>query len=111
MSILNRLRQGVNRHTAPNETQSTSTAHDTEIQTVTETMTAGKDAEAGVFPDGGPPEKNPDDLAPTRDAQLGVQKAEAVTLVWTKKWLAGLLLKYDLPSFVCTYGTQCCMPF
>lgn len=38
-------------------------------------------------------EKNIDDAEPDPGAQLGVQKIEAVTLVWNKKWLAALLVK------------------
>lgn len=34
---------------------------------------------------------------PTPDAQLGVQKIEAITLAWTKKSLAALLIMYALP--------------
>lgn len=33
--------------------------------------------------------------APDQDAQRGVQEMEAVTLVWTKKSLAALLILYD----------------
>lgn len=38
-------------------------------------------------------EKNIDDAEPDPGAQLGVQKIEAVTLTWGKKWLAALLIK------------------
>lgn len=45
-------------------------------------------------------EKNIDDAEPDPGAQLGVQKIEAITLTWDKKWLAALLVKHvhPLPS-------------
>lgn len=38
-----------------------------------------------------------DDEKPTEDAQNGVRKIEAVTLAWSKKSLAGVLILYVLP--------------
>ena len=101
MPILDHLRRGVGSNTLPNEAQTTSTTHDAEIQRVAETITGEKGTEAAAYPDGAPPEKDLDDLAPNQDTQLGVQQIEAVTLVWTKKWLAALLFKYVLPRGVC----------
>jgi hypothetical protein len=38
-------------------------------------------------------EDDKEEIVPDQDAQVGVQKIEAVTLVWTKKSLAALLIK------------------
>lgn len=61
-----------------------------EIQAAT-TAPANQDREAQILPDDS---KNFEDVVPTQDAQTGVQKIEAVTLTWTKKSLAGLLILY-----------------
>ena len=47
----------------------------------------------------GGPEFDEKAAVPSQDAQLGVQKIEAVTLAWTKKSLAGLLVKYGILFF------------
>jgi hypothetical protein len=38
--------------------------------------------------------KVPEEAVPAGDAQHGIQKIEAVTLTWSKKSLAALLIKY-----------------
>ncbi|KEY74656.1 hypothetical protein S7711_08423 [Stachybotrys chartarum IBT 7711] len=43
-------------------------------------------------PDDHLPGKTLNDAVPDHDAQLGVRKIEAVTLAWTKTWLAALLV-------------------
>lgn len=85
MSFLNKLRPGIGRE-RPTDAQAASTIEDTEIQVVPATT----DAEG---PDDTPPEKVHGDAVPSQDAQLGVQKVEAVTLAWSKRWLAALLIK------------------
>lgn len=44
--------------------------------------------------EGDTPEEDKEAMAPDQNAQAGVQKIEAVTLVWTKRSLAALLIKY-----------------
>lgn len=89
MSFLNKIRSpkgdGPERAQAPN-------FEDVEIQQVANARTAEKTdtaVDANV-------EKDPKDEieTPTHDAQLGVQKIEAITLAWTKKSLAALLIMY-----------------
>jgi hypothetical protein len=46
--------------------------------------------------------KLPEEAVPAGDAQHGIQKIEAVTLTWSKKSLAALLVKY-----VRRYKTLC----
>lgn len=68
------------------------TPADTEAQ---QTTTVTQDKESGhpneIL------EKNIDDAEPDPGAQLGVQKIEAITLTWDKKWLAALLVKHVRP--------------
>lgn len=64
---------------------------DAEMQT-TAAATAPRQEEITAIPDEEHPEKVRD-AVPDPDAQLGVRKIEAVTLAWTKKWLAALLIK------------------
>jgi len=85
MSFLNRLRPGIGRE-RPTDAQAASTIEDTEIQVVPATTDTGD-------LDDTPIEKAQDDAVPSQDAQLGVQKVEAVTLAWSKRWLAALLIK------------------
>lgn len=90
MTLLDHLRSGVSRKPADN-TPATVAVEDPEtIRPVTHKVHANeKDAEAGFSDD----VSKPWDLAgPDEDAQLGVQKIEAVTSVWTKKSLATLLI-------------------
>lgn len=51
--------------------------------------------------DGDVVEKPADDAIPDQEAQLGVQKIEAITLSWSKLGLAIMLIKYVSlqPSF------------
>lgn len=91
MSFLNRIR-AVAARDAPNDPPATSTAQDAEMQV--NTNAANNNKEIGVVvPDDMPDDKIPEESVPARDAQIGVQKIEAVTLAWTKKWLAALLFK------------------
>lgn len=62
-----------------------------------EIQSDSRDIEADIRPTspvGGDPEKPADDAVPAQDAQLGVQKIEAVTLSWSKLGLIALLVKY-----------------
>jgi hypothetical protein len=71
---------------APNDSLAATTAHDPEIQAVTDGADVGN---SGVV---GAEWLNDKDVVPTEDAQHGVQKMEAVTLAWTKKSLAAMLI-------------------
>lgn len=90
MSFLNKIRspkgEGPERAQAPN-------VEDVEIQKVAEARTAEEETDTAVNAN---VEKDPKDEieTPTHDAQLGVQKIEAITLAWTKKSLAALLIMY-----------------
>lgn len=85
MALLDRLRPGAKGSQEPTTT--------TEVQT---TDSAAKTSHAPVT-DAEALEKNIDDAEPDRDAQVGVQEIEAITLGWNKKWLAALLIKYVEP--------------
>ncbi len=78
---------------APDNTQAASSVNEPEIQVVT-TDTAAVTAD---FPDDIYLQK----VTPNQDAQRGVQKIEAVTIAWSRKSLAALLIKYICPRSVC----------
>lgn len=103
MSFLHKLPFGFGRKKTPEVTQTVSTVGDQEVQPVTERIepasTEKNEAEAGVGV--GFPEDTKE--VPSEDAQRGVQRIEAVTLVWTKKSLAGMLISYVCPQI--TKGT------
>lgn len=67
---------------------------ETEMQVNTAPAVPSKQAKSEQ-PDDITLDKSLDDAVPNRDTQLGVQKIEAVTLAWSKKWLAALLIKYE----------------
>ncbi|KAI6082326.1 putative transporter [Hypoxylon rubiginosum] len=64
---------------------------ETEMQVNTAPAVPSKQAKSEQ-PDDITLDKSLDDAVPNRDTQLGVQKIEAVTLAWSKKWLAALLI-------------------
>ncbi|KAL9945074.1 hypothetical protein D7B24_005773 [Verticillium nonalfalfae] len=86
MAILDNLKNAVGRKTG-GDAEAAAPAADLEIQAAP--ATAGADGGA-IYDD----EKNaiPDELVPSKDAQLGVQKIQAVTLTWTKGYLAACLI-------------------
>lgn len=88
---MNRLRPGGERQT-PTSTQAASTV-DEEIQVATDRTASRNEAGTGLH-ELTLEDKDHNDAVPNREAQLGVQKIEAVTLAWTKRWLAALLIKY-----------------
>ncbi|KPM40487.1 Siderophore iron transporter mirB [Neonectria ditissima] len=87
MSFLNKLRPG-----PANDAHGVSVVNDPETQTGPEISAAEKETGYNETGAGIPDDKTESDEAPTKDAQLGVQKIEAVTLVWTKTSLAALLI-------------------
>lgn len=86
MAILDNLKNAVGRKTG-GDAEAAAPAADLEIQAAP--ATAGADGGA-IYDD----EKNaiPDELVPSKNAQLGVQKIQAVTLTWTKGYLAACLI-------------------
>ncbi|KAM0330506.1 hypothetical protein ACHAQA_003452 [Verticillium albo-atrum] len=88
MAILDSFKNAVGRKPA-GDAQDSPAAHDLEIQAAPTTVGVDE-KEGGVYDD----EKNaiPDELVPSKDAQLGVQKIQAVTLTWTKSYLAACLI-------------------
>ncbi|KAK7423513.1 hypothetical protein QQX98_000970 [Neonectria punicea] len=83
MSFLNKLRPG------PATDNQGVSAVDPESHAVPE-ISAAEKKETG-YNEANTDDKTESDEAPARNAQFGVQKIEAVTLVWTKVSLAGLL--------------------
>ncbi|KAK5046119.1 hypothetical protein LTR84_008576 [Exophiala bonariae] len=65
---------------------------DVEIQNVTNDNTTEEKNDATAIDDHGDTDLKDEIEAPTQDAQLGVQKIEAITLAWTKRSLAALLI-------------------
>lgn len=65
-------------------------------------VNTGKNGETGLTEGHIDWVKVPDEVVPTADAQHGIQKIEAVTLTWSKKSLAALLIKYvfDHPTAI-----------
>ncbi|KAI1370189.1 putative transporter [Hypoxylon crocopeplum] len=66
-------------------------AEATEMQIDAVTAAPSKRVNSGR-PDDVALDKTLDDAVPNRDTQFGVQKIEAVTLAWSKRWLAALLI-------------------
>ncbi|KAI0123171.1 putative transporter [Xylariales sp. AK1849] len=90
MAVLDKLRPGVG-HKTPNDTHVASTFDDPEIEMSSDTVAHNKEAGAG-FPDDAANDRSHGEAAPSEDTQRGVKKIEAVTLTWTKKSLAALLI-------------------
>lgn len=93
MLSLNKLQSTLGRK-APHADQ---TAGNTDIQMVADDERGPHDEDL---------DKGNDDAVPNRDAQLGIRKIEAVTLAWTKPWLAALLIKYGSPSLCARFDTE-----
>jgi hypothetical protein len=102
MSFLKKLRNGGDNSNEHPQVHSKSGNADPEIQ-ATDNATAStglNEKEITAITDATPG----DDISamkeamPTDTAQLGVQKIEAITLTWTKPWLAALLGLYVSPT-------------
>src|SRR4051794_28425554 len=91
MSFLSKLRSTKSdtpeRASAPN-------VEDVEIQKVTNSNTTEEKNDETAIDDNGDRDLKDEIETPTQTAQLGVQKIEAITLAWTKKSLAALLIMY-----------------
>lgn len=90
MSILDKIRSGAGQRA--NEPQTNNTVSESEIEAARITVNPDKN-EAGGDPEHDSASGKPDNAVPSEDVQVGVQKIEAVTLVWTKKSLVFLLVK------------------
>lgn len=87
MAFSNMLRRGVGDQ-APNDSQELSSVENPNSPVASKTAATDSREAGGEFTD-----KDVEAL-PSRDAQRGVQNIQAVTLAWTKKSLAALLILY-----------------
>lgn len=83
-----------------NNAQSSLTAEGPDVQVARDTPTSGK-VTGNDFPDETFPDKEANEALPDHNAQGGIQKMEAVTLVWTKTSLIFLLTKYVAVFALC----------
>lgn len=100
MSFLNKLRSGKSEepNTVPPVPTATTNAEDLEIQRDNGDVVAMTEQKTAVAADDNADEDLKDEVErPDADAQLGVQKVQAITLAWTKKSLAALLILYAMP--------------
>ncbi|KAF2012866.1 putative siderophore-dependent iron transporter [Aaosphaeria arxii CBS 175.79] len=98
-SFLNKIRPSGRQDTEP-ETVTVTTNQDIEEQIPIEAVAPNKDNSGADVPDNASVDKIPEDAVVDRNAQVGVQKIEAVTLAWTKKSLILLLCNIWLIFFV-----------
>lgn len=90
MSILDKIRSGAGQRA--NESQAPKTVSESEVEAARITVNPDKN-EAGVYPEHDSASGKPENDVPSEHVQVGVQKIEAVTMVWTKKSLVFLLVK------------------
>lgn len=102
MSFLNKLRSGKSEEPStipigPAVPTATTNAEDLEIQRDNGDAVAMTEQKTAVGADDNADEDLKDEVErPDADAQFGVQKVQAITLAWTKKSLAALLILYAM---------------
>lgn len=93
MSFLNKLRPGAGGET-PSDVQATSMAEIPKTEVTTNTVPTDTVVTDAITADEAVIDLKEAGLVPNPNAQNGVQQIEAVTLAWSKKWLAALLILY-----------------
>ncbi|SPO02037.1 probable transporter (major facilitator superfamily) [Cephalotrichum gorgonifer] len=91
MSTSNGLKPGAGPQ-IPDITQAVATLHDQGKQGYPVEKIVRPTQEITSNLEEAPADDDPEKIAPAEDAQRGVQQIEAVTIVWSKKWLIGLLV-------------------
>ena len=95
MALFTKLRS-LGKRDGSNDAPVSPSAHTQERPDGPDTMSVDpeKSLGAGVQESNNDWVKVPEEALPAQDAQQGVQKIEAVTLIWTRTTLALLLIKY-----------------